>query len=171
MAMHHRGYIPSAFPTHRELLHLTGGKEEVGVAEEERESSDMDGEEGGGVPVEDPDSRIKRQHVSGHAAKIVTSLHVKVPHQHPLQVFIFSLTLAHILTKSNAHLSLSHSTLCLLVNLFYLFLFNKREYYTIFHCWPFSDCFFKESETKESETKHLSTRRVDSTLNSARVTE
>lgn len=84
MAVHHRGYIPSAFPTYRELLHLTGGEEEVGVVEEKRGSSDMDGEERGGVPVEDPDRRIKRQHVSGHSARIVPSLHVKVPHQHPL---------------------------------------------------------------------------------------
>lgn len=115
MAVHHRGYIPSAFPTHRELLHLTGGEEEVGVVEEERGSSDMDGEEGGGVPVEDPDRRIKRQHVSGHSARIVPSLHVKVPHQHPLQVSIFSLTITLIQTKSNPHLSLSSH--CLLVNI------------------------------------------------------
>lgn len=46
MAVHHRNYAPSALPTHRELVHLTGGEEKVGIVEEERGSSDVDGEEG-----------------------------------------------------------------------------------------------------------------------------
>lgn len=89
MAVHHRDYALSALPTHRELLHLTGGEEEVGVVEEERGSSDVDCEEGGWVSVQDSNRRIKRQHVRGHPAQIVPSLHVQVPHQHPLQVHTF----------------------------------------------------------------------------------